>query len=381
MPGVLAYTIINDETYFLLGKERGGKDKDTWCMLSGGKESKDISNKMAACREAHEESAGLLGKTDEIAQRVFSLNGSDQTYLLEVKNPGELTNEKFLAARAKYKDPHYREMTEIKWMKTSELVDVCVNNMGVFSMNGQTERIRPFVSKTIAANAEYIKSNKFLQDNPFALEQKIADVAKAPLNNKIEEKKSVGIEIYSISQINTQDLNKDTLVLFDVDETLLIDKDHMRKNIDRKHLGHKQYIPIENNSASMIETIKKINEDKTVLGLTKRAYSPHNSADKQIQELNIPFSRWRFKQLNAKKHTHKACFNNGVIYTAGDDKGKHLGYFLNKSGYKPKNVVMVDDREDNLIAVNNYCRANNISVTLYLMKGADQFNLQNAATG
>lgn len=123
MPGVLPYALINNETYFLLGKESTGGDQDTWSFFCGGREEQDASNKMAACREAHEESAGVLGKTEEIARKAFSLNGLKQSFLFKVKDPSNITNDVFLAAKAKYTDQHYLEMSEIKWIKASELVD------------------------------------------------------------------------------------------------------------------------------------------------------------------------------------------------------------------------------------------------------------------
>lgn len=373
MPGVLPFTVINNETYFLLGKERGGKDKDTWCMFSGGREVKDLSDKLAAAREAHEESAGLLGTIDEIASRVIPLNGSQQSFLLEVKDPGDITNKKFIDARSKYTDPHYREMTQVKWVKASQLVDACVKNKGIFTVDGKQEQVRPFVSKILKENADYLKSGVYITKDVKPI---INNSPKPIINNSPKkDNKFNAIQIDSIAKINFKNFNKDTLVLFDLDETLLIDKNHKRQNIDVKHIGNKQYIPIENNVGGMIETIKKINADKTVLGLTKRGYIKERSGDSQAKELNIPFSRRRFEKLNMEKIGNKGCFNNGVIYTAGGDKGMHLGDFLKKAGINPKEIVMVDDRLDNLEAVHKFALSLNIPVTTYQMTGADKFNL------
>lgn len=188
MPGVLAHSVINNESYFLLGKERGGKDKGTWCILSGGKDPQDPSNLMAACREAHEESAGLLGKIDSIAKKVIPLNGSHHTFLLEVKDPSKITNEKFKAARATYKDPHYREMTDLKWVKAADVIDACVKNKGFLTIDGKNERVRPFASKMIAHNAPYLKK-KFVKENQGQIVQPPVVQQKPNLDSKFKVRK------------------------------------------------------------------------------------------------------------------------------------------------------------------------------------------------
>lgn len=159
MPGVLAYSVINNEVHFLLGKEKWGKDKGTWCILSGRKDPDDASNLVAACREAYEESAGLIGKIDSIAQKVISLNGSQSTFLLEIEDPSLITNDKFKAARATYKDSHYREMTDLKWVRAADVIEACVKNKGLLSIDGSNERVRPFAREMFARHASYLQKN------------------------------------------------------------------------------------------------------------------------------------------------------------------------------------------------------------------------------
>lgn len=204
MPGILPYSVINNEVYFLLGKEKGGADKGTWCMLSGKKDASDPSLLMAACREAHEESAGLLGSVDKIAKQAFSLNKSKSTFLLEIKDPKKITNGKFHTARASYADPHYREMSDLKWVKAADVINACVHNKGIFSIGGSKEEVRPFVSKIIAKNANYLQSNEFLRKE--STQQR--ENGKANLNQKSATNNKPKIYVNEIKSKEKVDLIK-----------------------------------------------------------------------------------------------------------------------------------------------------------------------------
>lgn len=180
--------------------------------------------------------------------------------------------------------------------------------------------------------------------------------------------------IYSIKEISTK-MDKNTLVLFDADETLVIDNDNAREDIDLAHLNGQQYMPIESDIAKTIEKIKSLNGIKTVLCLTKRG--PNKgliSADVELQQLQIPLSRWKFKNFNGSQLSQTypdIIFNNGVIYTAGKDKGTYLKAFCTLTKYKPKKIIMVDDKENNLKSVYEFGKKLYIPTDLYLMKGAD----------
>lgn len=187
-------------------------------------------------------------------------------------------------------------------------------------------------------------------------------------------------EIHSIAQVKLDEMDADTLILLDVDETLLIDRKYARRDIDIQCLGSKPFIPIENDVAALIKTMKKINGNKVVLGLTRRrrlssatkAYE--NDADLQIQRLHIPLSRHRFESLNESclaMDLPGICFHNGVIYTSQQDKGMALKYFCAKSNLTFKSIVMIDDKEKNLNSVQAYASSLGIPMTAYLMKGAN----------
>lgn len=183
--------------------------------------------------------------------------------------------------------------------------------------------------------------------------------------------------IQSISEINKSELNENTLMVFDCDETLLIDKDNKRHDIDINCLKGKQFIPIEENISKIMHELKIINGEKKILACTKRKYSPKNSADQQLKSLDIPFSRYAFKQhdnhfiLGSKKN----FFNCGVIYTAGENKGEALQMFFKMANYYPKKIVMVDDKVPNLNQIYDFAKKMKIPLTSYLMEGANKFSI------
>lgn len=180
MPGVLPFTYINpytgqkgDEAWVLISQERGGSNKGTWDMYSGGKEDKDKvffangeedrarSLAKAAAREAAEESCEMIGIMDKIQEQMFPLNKSKASFLMEIKDITKVNNKEFLRRKklSAYKRGRYQEKTEAKWVKMASLVDACVNKNGILKDGKRELVIRPWFAKSIARNRSYFNKN------------------------------------------------------------------------------------------------------------------------------------------------------------------------------------------------------------------------------
>lgn len=168
------------------------------------------------------------------------------------------------------------------------------------------------------------------------------------------------------------------MLLLDFDENIIIDKHHTPH--EYKHLvGNADYRWIEPDIRDTIWTLKtsvdKNKNNVTILGLTKRwaKHATHyDHGHKHAEDAGLAFSRLRFKDLDGTKlcNNEHSSFFNGVIYTAGQDKGTYLEDFLNKSGFQPSRIVFSDDKEDNLKSVIDFAKRKNISIDAYQMNGA-----------
>lgn len=170
MCGILPYSVMNGETYVLIGKERGGSDRHKWDAFSGKRDSGETKTE-AACREGLEESALIIDEEHgrnikeclkNIKDKVFHLNHREGTLLLEIKNPEKITNHTFTKARSHFKDSHYREKKEVQWVKMADLVDAAVKKDGVLkiSKNDKTKEIvlRPYFARIIKSEKEFLNN-------------------------------------------------------------------------------------------------------------------------------------------------------------------------------------------------------------------------------
>jgi len=123
--GVLPYCWTNDELKFLLGREgyvKNWDDSYKWGHFAGKSENTDESFLKGACREAYEESMGLLGTIDslvielESAPTIETYNGL--TFLLEIEyqpNLPELFDRFYDYALNGKWDKGYLEKDMIDW--------------------------------------------------------------------------------------------------------------------------------------------------------------------------------------------------------------------------------------------------------------------------
>lgn len=174
------------------------------------------------------------------------------------------------------------------------------------------------------------------------------------------------IESHNISDIkNSYETN--TLVLFDVDETLMDSDTHLNsgKWYDFFWKGHAlttsevedtatgdlmwfiaEKVPTSCIEPEILDIINELqsSEDMYTLGLTARhpgltLKTKENLTAKQLKTIGIDFSKSKSNSL----HDHDLFFD-GIFFTSGKLKGPVLVDILTRSEYRPNKIIFVDDR-------------------------------------
>lgn len=177
------------------------------------------------------------------------------------------------------------------------------------------------------------------------------------------------------------------LVLFDVDEVIVMDSDESRLTHDyRKELvsNIEKRLPIEQCKLLMSVVLKDrnarfVNDDiLTIFTLLKEKKIPAMGLTKlPTGKFGIieDMIEWRVQELTSLKINLKELsplndeimiddFNagygvptlkDGIIYTAEYDKGDVLEYVLRKTNYFPKSIIFIDDIEENLLSLQETC--------------------------
>lgn len=177
------------------------------------------------------------------------------------------------------------------------------------------------------------------------------------------------------------------LVLFDVDEVIVMDSDESRLTHDyrkvlvndiQKRLTIEQCkllmsVVLKDRKAKFVNndilTIFALLKEKNIpaMGLTKLSTGTFGIIEDMIE--------WRVQELTSLKvnlqelsplhdeiiiKDFNAGYGNpilkgGIIYTAEYDKGGVLEYMLQKSNYSPKSIIFIDDIEENLLSLQETC--------------------------
>ncbi len=177
------------------------------------------------------------------------------------------------------------------------------------------------------------------------------------------------------------------LVLFDIDEVIVMDSDESRLTHDyRKVLVNdiKKRLTIEQCKLSMSVVLKDrkarfVNDDiLTIFSLLKEKNIPAMGLTKlPTGKFGIieDMIEWRVQELTALKVNLQELsplhdeivikdFNtgygdpilkDGIIYTAEYDKGDVLEYVLHKTNFSPKAIIFIDDIKENLLSLHKTC--------------------------
>ncbi|HJD55961.1 MAG TPA: DUF2608 domain-containing protein [Rickettsia endosymbiont of Pyrocoelia pectoralis] len=177
------------------------------------------------------------------------------------------------------------------------------------------------------------------------------------------------------------------LVLFDIDEVVVMDSDESRLTHDyRKELVNdiEKRLPIDQCKLLMSVVLKDrtarfVNDDiLTILALLKEKNIPAMGLTKlPTGKFGIieDMIEWRVRELTSLKVNFrelsplddeiiiedfnagygKPTLKDGIIYTAEYDKGDVLEYVLHKTNYFPKSIIFIDDIEENLLSLQQTC--------------------------
>lgn len=193
----------------------------------------------------------------------------------------------------------------------------------------------------------------------------------------MRKKESVIIETKSIREI-LKLTSFDTVVIFDLDNTVMESTtelgsdqqfcqlvEHAFKTLPNKQeaidaaldIYHQvQHLvrtkPVEPKIVMMIKALQHIGIE--VLGLTLRGDLLKDTTACQLGEIDINFANTPHKhdvEFEFGEDKHKAFYHNHIIYCGGNDKGECLKAFLHQRNALPKHIMMIDDKDKHLQAV------------------------------
>ena len=192
-------------------------------------------------------------------------------------------------------------------------------------------------------------------------------------------------EIKTLSQIYPH-LKKQTLVVFDLDNTLLEPVQDLGSDqwFDSKRSFYKkkgfssqvafektydEYYKIQSvTEVRLIEkdTLKvfeKAAEKNQIMALTTRDDNLSYATIKQLGKLKLIFKKPPVAG-EAYVYTDRGLlYREGIFFTAGAHKGRAFLAFLKKTGLKPKAVLFINDKLDPLKEMEEACLKNQIAFT------------------
>lgn len=173
-----------------------------------------------------------------------------------------------------------------------------------------------------------------------------------------------------------EDYRTDTLIVFDIDNTLAttptdlgsdqwftalihqkITEGHSAAEALQKSLApyyyvqhHQWLVPIEPETVSTIKTLQ--NKGITVIALTSRGLYLLYRTLEQLQRLDIDFAKTGPPASIAPFGIHSpALYINGIIFVSMHDKGAVLAHWLTQLNFHPHKIVFIDDKLKNIQSV------------------------------
>jgi hypothetical protein len=198
---------------------------------------------------------------------------------------------------------------------------------------------------------------------------------------------SVNAEIFEIQNISQCEpyIQYDSFVIFDLDNTVMepaqvLGSDQWFSYRIKEHLWDgmseaeacavalaewtsvqlkTSVRPVEPDIVAFIKHLQK--RDLVVMGLTLRGLNLAAKTLEQLQSIGVDFSKTYpiTGEINFKNSGNVLC-RRGVIFSNGTDKGALLLQFFQKSGFFPKRVLFIDDKEKHLQDVERICAVNQI---------------------
>lgn len=205
--------------------------------------------------------------------------------------------------------------------------------------------------------------------------------------------------IHSFDEVQFSDIKKDTLVIFDADDTLIQPTDtYLINEYSPEGIALRQALLQQH------PELKNLYDLRSIILLESERYLVEEHIIEKINNLkerNIPvivctalysgkyglidsLEKWRFEHLKAlgfegsfndkifKLNSPKRnpIFYKGVLLSDAEEKGIVIGDFLDKMMLNPQEIVMFDDLAKPLNHVKDECKKRNIKFKGYLYKGA-----------
>lgn len=215
----------------------------------------------------------------------------------------------------------------------------------------------------------------------------------------------IAIESFNDIQSELDSADKDTLVIFDVDDVLITYNDMVLrpcganfrpeswKDIDPKEIPYLMSIMLNEGKIILIDPCapKLVNKLKSrgvkTIALTAARTGKfgviENAEDwrlKILKQFNLDFSK-SFPKNNIiyfndgiKKENNYSLFKDGILFL-GDEKstkGALLVQFLDKIQWKPKKIIFIDDKMSYLSSVETALNAAKIPFQGYQYRGAEK---------
>ncbi|MCB1112656.1 MAG: DUF2608 domain-containing protein [Chlamydiales bacterium] len=175
-------------------------------------------------------------------------------------------------------------------------------------------------------------------------------------------------------------LTPETLVIFDIDNTLMvpaqdlgtdqwfhhriyhyIDQGMENRAALEKALGEwmsvqsiTKVLEAEPGAAKLVNDLQ--NEGYTVMGLTSRGLGLSTRTILQLDSLGINLEKTapthdEFHFMN----TRGVLFREGILFTSGTHKGTAFAKFLDRAHYTPKAVIFINDKHSHIVPVHDMC--------------------------
>ena len=200
-------------------------------------------------------------------------------------------------------------------------------------------------------------------------------------------------ELKSYVDLNTADWNSETLVVFDIDNTILRQNqmigthqwgDYLFERARRRGVveeaareiqyqafaevqPHLNVVPVEDQIFQILENLET--RGISHFALTARSASLKSITHKQLQVVRHDFDKNFPPQKD--KSLLDGVLEKGVIFATGTPKGELLKKIIENSKIRPKKIVFIDDRLYNLESVEKSFAQGNIILESYRYAAAD----------
>ncbi len=185
--------------------------------------------------------------------------------------------------------------------------------------------------------------------------------------------------------LHPQDYTKNTLVILDIDNTVLRPSTHLGSDEwfyamvgkkEQQGMNHQDAIdhvlptliylqdtitvvPVEPDTVPIINKIQ--NNNITVIALTARSLDLAHRTVQQIHSLGIDLSSNLPHECPIQYGDGKpALYIDGIIFVGNHDKGEVLAHWLSQINYTPTKVIFIDDKLKNVTSVEKAMRAKHI---------------------